>query len=166
MRILAIDPGVNGAVAVLEDGRFLSVDDTPTFEIAGPKKKRQEYDIPAMTNLLLGRGMIDLAVIEQIQTIVHAGTVQNFRLGYGFGIWCGLLSMSGIPLERVTPQRWKKAIMGGLPKEKSASILRARELYPRAPITLAKHDGRADALLLATYAHRHLSPPPPLQDIA
>ena len=39
----------------------------------------------------------------------------------------------------------------GLTSDKRASLDRARLLFPSAELHLAKHDGRAEALLLAYY---------------
>lgn len=167
MRIIGIDPGVHGAVALferqLDSVRLVSVDDTPTFEVSvlkktakGGRARRNEYDVAAMINLLLARGQVDLAVIENLHPMPKNGGIGNFRSGYGFGLWVMACSAFGIPLERVAPQTWKAAMLKGLPKGKKASLIRARELYPQAPLELEGHDGRADALMLATYGLRHL----------
>lgn len=154
MKILAIDPGVHGAVAVIDDGAFLSVYDTPTFVEARKGKRHHEYDVPGMTNLLISCGMIELAIIEHVHPFPKNGSIGNFRSGYGFGLWTALCSSAGIPLERVAPRTWKKAM--GLSSDKALSIVKAQQLFPRAPITLAMHEGRAEALLIATYAQRHI----------
>jgi hypothetical protein len=55
-----------------------------------------------------------------------------------------------IRIELVTPSVWKRAL--GLGKDKDASLHKARLLFPMAELHLAKHDGRAEALLIAHYA--------------
>ena len=54
------------------------------------------------------------------------------------------------PFELVTPQKWKKhhSLIG---TEKKASLVLARAKWPTAPLKLAKHHGRADALLMAEW---------------
>jgi hypothetical protein len=47
---------------------------------------------------------------------------------------------------------WKRSL--GLTSDKRASLDRARLMFPSADLRLAKHDGRAEALLLAHYAMR------------
>jgi hypothetical protein len=54
-----------------------------------------------------------------------------------------------LPLAFVTPAVWKASY--GLSKDKHASLHKARLLYPTAELHLAKHDGRAEALLIARY---------------
>ena len=55
----------------------------------------------------------------------------------------------------VTPQAWKKAMK--LTSDKKQSLAMARELWPNAPLNFAKHDGRAEALLMAEYLRRQMS---------
>lgn len=167
MKILGIDPGVHGALALfdkqLDSVRLLEVHDTPTVQVSVYKKtaakrstQRNEYDLSAIYNLLLSFGSIDLAVVEKIQPMPTNGSIGNFRSGYGFAMWVTFCMSMGIPLERVAPPTWKAALLKGLPKGKKSGLIKARELYPAAPLHLAGHDGRADAMLLATYGMRHL----------
>jgi hypothetical protein len=55
----------------------------------------------------------------------------------------------------VTPQRWKRFY--GLGSNKGDCLRVARELYPSAPLTLAKHHNRAESLLIARWAQRTLT---------
>jgi hypothetical protein len=60
------------------------------------------------------------------------------------------LTAAGIPFERVTPQKWQKA-MGCMTKgDKNVSKRRAQELFPQLKITHAI----ADALLIAEYGRK------------
>jgi hypothetical protein len=52
----------------------------------------------------------------------------------------------------VTPQVWKKSLK--LSQQKLESLLMARELFSNAPLTLKKHNGRAEALLIAEWYRR------------
>jgi crossover junction endodeoxyribonuclease RuvC len=54
-----------------------------------------------------------------------------------------------VPLEFVTPAVWKRSY--GLSRDKHASLFKARLMFPAADLHLAKHDGRAEALLIAQY---------------
>ena len=71
--------------------------------------------------------------------------------GVGYGIWIGILAALNIPYTEVHPVTWKSKIMAGMGKEKDASIARAKQLYPTADLSLKKHHGRADALLIAHF---------------
>ena len=73
-------------------------------------------------------------------------------LTLGFGSILSVLQTLRLPLELVTPAVWKRGI--GLSSDKRASLDKARLLFPTADLTLAKYDGRAEALLLAHWAQR------------
>lgn len=160
MNILAIDPGIHGALARLNDGDLIVIHDTPILQIGTGKKSRNEYDETAMRRLLIMNEDVDLVVLEHIHAMPVNGGVGNFRSGQGFGTWRGMLAALQLPLELVSPQRWKKAMVPGGMKGKKASLIRARQLFPHAPLDLEKHDGRAEALLMALYAHRNLGGTP------
>ena len=77
-----------------------------------------------------------------------------YRFGHSCGSVAGVLGAMRIPVEYVSPQRWKRAF-GLLGAHKDASRGKAIDLYPSAPLSLKKHHGRADAILLARWAYDH-----------
>jgi len=82
-----------------------------------------------------------------------------FSMGEGYGLWKGIISAYHMPLELVTPQAWKKAMMDGMGKEKDASRLKAIQLFPLSASNLSrkKDHARADTLLIAAYYRRKTS---------
>jgi hypothetical protein len=74
----------------------------------------------------------------------------------GFGIWLGVIAGLLLPVEMVHPRTWKATLMRDMGKEKDASRVKAMQMYPLAAknLSLKKHHGRADALLIATYGER------------
>ena len=84
------------------------------------------------------------------------GVTSTFSMGHGLGLWEGILSALGVPYQMVTPQAWKKAMMAGQEKEKDASRQVAMRLFPSTipKLSLKKHHGRSDALLIAEYLRR------------
>ena len=78
------------------------------------------------------------------------GIASSFQFGVGFGSILGVLQALHIRIELVTPSSWKRSY--GLSKDKHASLHKARLLFPTAELHLAKHDGRAEALLIAHHA--------------
>ena len=78
------------------------------------------------------------------------GVASSFTFGVGLGSILGCLRAMHLPIEFVTAAVWKKSY--GLGKDKHASLHKARLLFPTADLMLAKHDGRAEALLIAHYA--------------
>ena len=161
MIYIGIDPGLRGAVGVIGDlmAPFTSpfVVDTPTVIVEG-ETTRRKYIVPAMALLLkpFAERQDVLAVLENVHSMPKQGVSSSFCFGEGKGMWEGILAAYGIPTELVSPQRWKKAIMADQGKDKSAARFKAMALFPSLAdqLKLVKHDGRAEALLMAEYARR------------
>lgn len=158
---IGIDPGLSGALAAIYPGGAVEVHDVPTLDVGRNGKVRREYNTWAMGGLLMGvesppGGRRRLAIIEAVHAMPGQGVRSMFTLGYGLGVWEGLLAGHGIRYERVTPQRWKRALMDGMGKDKDAARLVAMRLFPELADQLKrkKDDGRAEALLLAEFGRR------------
>jgi hypothetical protein len=147
---IGIDPGLDGAVAIIEEGKDPFLFDTPTLEVGD----KRDYDGREMALILKSFNENAVVALESVHAFPGQGVTSMFRMGAGLGRWQGILDALGMVYSMIPPQRWKKELMDGMPKEKSASIIRAKQLFPRADIRLKKHDGRADALLLAEYLRR------------
>jgi hypothetical protein len=148
---IGIDPGLDGAVAFIQEGRAPFLFDTPTMDIG----TKRDYDMVGMVSIFNGVDVSAARVaIEDVHSMPKQGVVSCFTFGKGFGIWLGIIGALGLTYSRIRPERWKKSLMDGMPKEKDSSRLRAQQLFPTAEITLKKHHGRADALLLAEYVRR------------
>lgn len=151
MTILGVDPGKGGAACLLHEG-VPTLWDTPVMSDG----KKNQYDLPTMDALVRKIKLLHpdvQAVIEQVNAMPGQGVTSMFSMGYGLGLWHSLFVAHGVPFTRIRPQVWKQSFdLGG--KDKGASILRARELFPTSAITLKKHDGRAEALLMAEYFRR------------
>jgi len=156
MIYIGIDPGLNGAIAVIDPDGKLHLEDTPVL-LPDPKKGKREYDEAGMRRCLASWFVIDeaKAVIEKQQAFPGQGVSSTFRTGMGYGIWRGLLAGLQIPYEIVGPRTWKKEMLKDMDQSsKASSLLKAKQLFPTADITLKKHDGRAEALLMAEYLRR------------
>jgi hypothetical protein len=155
MYCLGIDPGHQGAVAVLApDGTLEALWDVPTLTLRTNRGTRQEEDDPPALVALLApySGPQTHVLIEESQSMPGQGVRSMFTVGVGFGLWLGILAALQLPHTRVRPYVWKKAL--GLSKDKEQARLRAQQLYPAADLRLRKHHGRAEALLLAVYGER------------
>lgn len=83
------------------------------------------------------------------------------KKGMVLGSILSILEVAELPFELVVPQKWKRALDMLMPKasyheRKEASLERARALFPKAPLHLQKHNGRAEALLIAHWAQRYV----------
>jgi hypothetical protein len=166
MIYIGIDPGLSGAVGIIQEDAIIgphddidvySVFDTPTALVEGEKTKRK-YLVPAMCRLLepYAKQSGVLAVLEHVHSMPKQGVASSFCFGEGKGMWEGILAAFEIPTELVSPQRWKKEIMADQGKEKSAARFKAMSLFPSLAdqLKLVKHDGRAEAMLMAEFARR------------
>lgn len=155
MIYVGIDPGLSGAMAFLGDlGDFIACVDMPTLSVG----KKRELHAREIINALNIYGQVDLGRAIVGLELVHAmpgqGVTSMFSMGRGLGLIQGILFALNVPFHNITPQRWKKTMMDGMPKEKDASRLRAQQIFLDADLKLKKHHGRADALLIAEYLRR------------
>ena len=162
MIFIGIDPGLTGAVAALDDnGKVLSLNDAPVLNIVRSGHARHEPNRDAMAAML--REILHrrdefgepFACIERVNSMPGQGVTSSFSFGMGYGIWLGILATLHVPTDIVHPTRWKRTLMDGMDKKKDASRVRALELFGgKVDLSLRKHHGRADALLLAEYRRR------------
>lgn len=151
MITLGIDPGLSGALAILsETGEYELVWDLPVVRSG----KLSWIDGARLHSFLIEAqaGKPARCFIERVQAFPKQGLSSAFNFGVGFGSILSTLQARGIAIEFVTPAAWKKAM--GLNSDKHASLDRGRLLFPAAPLELKKHEGRAEALLLAYWGFR------------
>jgi len=89
VQIVGVDPGLAGAVAVLNpDGTVAALWDVPTLVLRTSRGTRQEYDIPGLVQLLEPyRGSQYHVLIEEAQPMPGQGVRSMFPCGLGMGIW-------------------------------------------------------------------------------
>jgi crossover junction endodeoxyribonuclease RuvC len=154
--ILGIDPGLSGALAFMDDNK-LSVFDIPTFEITRNGKKKRQIDLQILLGILEERNFdLEHAYLENVGAMPGQGVSSMFQMGRGYGQIEMGLAAAGIPVTYITPQVWKKAL--AVPKDKDGARQRASQLMPQHADNwpLKKHDGRAEAALIALYAREYL----------
>lgn len=155
--ILAIDPGLSGALAMLRADGSLEIHDMPTFALTRGGKAKREIDAFSLARIIddmTKRAPGLSAVLEQVGAMPGQGVSSMFAFGQSFGIAKGVLAANFIPTELVTPAVWKRAM--GVTKDKDSSRARASQVFPRycGEWSRVKDDGRAEAALLALYAQR------------
>ena len=145
---IGIDPGLSGALAVIDtDGVIVALADLPVIR----DRSLAWIDGAELQGMLLDAlgGRQSIAVVERVSAMPKQGVASSFAFGVGFGSILGVLQAMHIPVELVTAAQWKRAL--GLSSDKKASLHKARLLFPAADLRLEKHDGRAEALLLARW---------------
>lgn len=156
---IGIDPGLSGAIAVITDNSLIRIYDTPTTTItkgAGKSKKnKRAYVESRMVEILSQYNYESVHIgIEKVHSMPGQGVASMFSMGYGYGLWIGIVVALKLPYTLITPQRWKKELMSGMSKEKAASCIRAQQLYPDGEFFTPRGrawDGRGDSVLIATY---------------
>ena len=143
-RIIGIDPGAKGGVAVLfEDGRNLA------WKMPGDQDL-----IELLRDLSSAEDGIEvIAYLELVGGYIgkrQPGSAM-FRFGDSFGFLRGVLQAIGVSTELVRPQAWQKGLPGlrGVEGSKRKQLLRdhAARLFPKVNPTLST----ADALLIARW---------------
>lgn len=139
--ILAVDPGIKGAIA------FYNPEHPAAAQVHDlTQHARTLYELIKSCTTGLER-----AVVEHVNG--RPGQAGVFNFGFGTGIVHGVLGCLGYEVETISPAKWKGA-MGLQGSDKNASRALATQLFPHLAKKFArvKDDGRAEALLLAVYA--------------
>jgi len=158
--VCGLDPGTEGAYALVDGDGIVLVDDLPVHQLRQGRgmKLRAELDLHAV-RLVLRKHRIEHVFLERVAARPGQGVVSIFRFGYAAGALYGLIVGLGLPVTRVLPQAWQRH--HGINASPDAARQRAVQLYPAAAPRLAlKRDAhRADALLIADYGLRRQGEP-------
>lgn len=153
MITIGIDPGLTGAIGVLRDGCYVSVEDMPTV-FKGTGSVKREVDAAGLIRILRdlcpSEEFISVA-LEKVSSMPGQGVSSVFSLGDSYGCTRSSVAALGLELNLVTPQIWKKSY--NLSSDKEASRALASRLFPTAPLHLKKYEGRAEALLISKYLY-------------
>lgn len=96
---------------------------------------------------------IGTVLIEDVHAMPGQGVTSCFNFGHSVGVTQAVASLACDDVRLVRPVAWKRTL--GLDGDKNASRAMAQSLSGEvAPFKLKKHDGRAEAYLLAVLAHR------------
>ena len=155
MIIFGIDPGVSGAISVLENKKVIEVFDMPTM-IDGKKNKKQ-VNGAQVTNIIKERLDSEkekeiAVVVEHVNAMPGQGVTSMFNFGQSFGVIKGICSALSLPIYFVRPTKWKKHF-NLIKTNKDASRTKVIEAYPEISSQLSrkKDANKADAILIARY---------------
>jgi crossover junction endodeoxyribonuclease RuvC len=155
MRVLGVDPGISGGLAVVEitDGAAPALVEGIDIPVVGTGAK-ERVDVTAIRNFI-DRHKPVRALIERAQAMPKQGSSSGFKYGRAVGAIEAAIVLSGIPVTIVEPSVWKR--FWRLPgKDKESSRQQALQLFPAAHAALArkKDHGRAEASLIALFGAR------------
>ena len=153
MIIIGIDPGLSGAIAILQNNKVKSIFDTPVMS-EGKKNKRQLNS--AQMVKLIKSNISDVeetvVVVEHVNAMPGQGVTSMFNFGQTFGAIKGICAAIGLPIFFVRPAKWKKHFEL-INSSKDASRTKAIEMYPAISDQLSKKKdvNKAGAILIARY---------------
>jgi Holliday junction resolvasome RuvABC endonuclease subunit len=150
MRVLGVDPGVAGGVALLASDipgqrpgfLFAVVDDLPVVN--------RQINAGAWRRIVEG-WKPDIAIVELVHSMSKQGVASTFKFGMACGLIRGVLLGAGVPIIDVAPTVWKKHFkLVGSDGEQSRAL--ASKRFPALQgLTRKKDHNRAEALLIALW---------------
>ena len=155
-RIIGIDPGLSGAVAVLTGSDSLRILDMPTMTVERNGKSKRQVSASELSEIIYTLKSDDCHVfVERVGAVSGQGVTSVFSFGRSFGMIEGILAAFKLPVTYVAPATWVKAVGRG--QGKDASRARAMELFPnnQADFKRVKDDGRSDSALIAYWGKHH-----------
>lgn len=147
MRVLGIDPGLDGALALIETSLDMLVIRDMPVAFSGTGKRREV--VPTLLAQIIRDMEPDVAWLERVHAMPAQGVSSSFTFGQCYGMLRGVLGALGVPVHRVTPGAWKRELR--LDQAKAGARAMAANLFPREAhlFSRVKDHDRAEAALLA-----------------
>lgn len=151
MRRIGIDPGIKGAVVMLEDDTPVEWALMPTMKI-GSQNRVNAVALAALLRVYGHSYRQVHAYVELVGARPGQGVTSMYSFGHSCGVIAGVLGAFEIPVTYVTPQMWKmRSHLTN--KDKDASRSLAIQMWPHWRELDKKGQGQAlaDAALIARY---------------
>lgn len=150
MIVLGIDPGQTGGLALVSEGRLLNACPIPcTYDHTN--KPTLAW---ATATIWLNGWDVDHAVIENVHAMPAQGVASSFQFGRMFGAAEMFNACWATTIRYVEPQVWKRYF--GIDANKHTAVAKATQLYGDEHWPLKKHEGVAEAALIATWGLHQL----------
>lgn len=160
----AIDPGLDGGLALMKDGIVIKT-------MAMPNKIRNGNNVVDGYKLgnFIEQNHIDRVIIEDVHAIYGSGSKSTFTFGRGIGAGEAVFDAFGFELEFITPRMWQVHAWRDIPKlkkkdgsndTKAKSLMALRKYFPNIKNELllrnsncrVPHDGIVDAILIGKFS--------------
>ena len=153
MKIIGIDPGLSGAIAIVQNNKVLAIYDMPVM--AEGKKNKKQLNSAQLVNLIQENteNEDEIAVIvEQVNAMPGQGVTSMFNFGQTFGAIKGICAALKLPIFFVRPSKWKK-YFELINCSKDSSRTKVIEMYPSLANQLSKKKdvNKSDAILIARF---------------
>ena len=154
MKVIGIDPGLSGAIAIMEDKKVLKTYDMPVM--AEGKKNKRQLNSAQLVNIIKNNIKKEeeevVVVVEQVNAMPGQGVTSMFNFGQSFGAIKGVCAALELPIFFVRPSKWKK-YFELINSSKDSSRTKVIEMYPSLSdqLTRKKDVNKSDAILIARY---------------
>jgi crossover junction endodeoxyribonuclease RuvC len=153
MIVVGIDPGLSGAIAILENNKVLNIFDMPVM--AEGKKNKRQLNSAQLVRIIKDSTKPDVeiaVVVEQVNAMPGQGVTSMFNFGQTFGAIKGVCAALELPIFFVRPSKWKKHFEL-INSSKDSSRTKVIEMYPSLSSQLAKKKdvNKSDAILIARF---------------
>lgn len=183
MKILGLDPGFSGALAIIDSSTMEIVEKIvmPILEVKKKKSRKvrktdEEYGKQKTKTYTGTHKMINLhilsnlikeanekygiykAYLEQVHSRPSEGISSAFRFGQGYGNLEAFLVAHGVMFEYVTPQAWTKKMhkgVAGSVDAKGKSLIISNRLYPKENFVIQGCKKPHDGLIDAVLIARY-----------
>ena len=153
MIIVGIDPGLSGAIAILENNKVVKLFDMPVM--AEGKKNKKQLNSAQLVNIIkdnISSAEHIAVVVEQVNAMPGQGVTSMFNFGQTFGAIKGVCAALKLPIFFVRPSKWKK-YFELINSSKDSSRTKVIEMYPSLSNQLSKKKdvNKSDAILIARF---------------
>ena len=118
---------------------------------------RADIVVKSVIIILIASSIYSWAVIiEQVSAMPGQGVTSMFNFGQSYGVLKGIFSAMQIPMDFVSPVKWKK-YYNLINTQKDSSRTKAIEFFPyiSAKLSRKKDANKADAILIASFYYQN-----------
>ena len=153
MMIIGIDPGLSGAIAILDNNKVVGIYDMPVM--AEGKKNKRQLNSAQLVNIIkdnINTKEEITVVVEQVNAMPGQGVTSMFNFGQTFGAIKGVCAALNLSIFFVRPSKWKKHFEL-INSSKDSSRTKVIEMYPSLSRQLSKKKdvNKSDAILIARF---------------
>ena len=153
MRIIGVDPGLTGAIAILDGNKVINLFEMPIM--AEGKKNKRQLNSAQLVSIIkenIKNKEETAVIVEQVNAMPGQGVTSMFNFGQTFGAIKGVCAALELPIFFVRPSKWKKHFEL-INSSKDSSRTKVIEMYPSLSNQLSKKKdvNKSDAILIARF---------------
>jgi hypothetical protein len=150
-RYLGVDPGLSGALAVIETVNGLpTLVDVIDMPVMGTGRKAR-VDVLAAVDWIRNHAP-SACYLERAQAMPRQGSSSGFIYGRSVGAIESAVALSRVPITIVEPSVWKRQLhLNGGDKEQSRLLVLQKFPQQHALLARKRDHNRAEAILLAVW---------------